>query len=772
MSTPHDYYNEYGELSLHSHHNSRSYVDDNDYIAGDVKDQLPLVSSIGAGPQGPGVIPSITSKTADDFEFVLKDTETGEVLLRSGNLSAGTLSITQPNHNPVAGEVTWVDFHLKRGGSKYTYSIAIPPGAVGSRWFIYDQEVAKESPTRVYDFLIDNLLYDGTNKWRDKPVPRPNDLVLFVLKETNEVIFGNVEAVEGLHGHVRVTARNKIGVPIPELSDDGYWIINGKKSKFKAIGPTGPQGPKGDKGEKGDTGASGLRGPMGERGIPGKDGTDGRDAFVKIGTVSTLPPSYPASATCEYDKETNVTTLNLGIPQGTAGKAIRVRGGIWRIEYLPPFETTPVNDAFVVYDEDKQFDLYIRGSLAVQAEDGGPWTVVENWQGRPGCSIRYMLEPKILMQEIGESIEISTAEAEIVFAYYDYLADDDLVIDSKGTVGIISSAEDNSGTYVITTVGRIALGSGAAYPVYWEDVYRKPFSTVDTSGLLEIDGDELKSRFPSFYEITDRPESYPTSWENIESKPGTYPTTWSNVAEKPFSTVDTSGLLSTDNDELSIEDINMSDISDLEAKLKELEDKDEELNTKIDNLELGSNPGNIEFPIAISKGGTGAITAPTAVKNLFENLDSSNNLNDQMKILYNPSNLDTGSLNYTTGTNVWSWIKQHLDDEGIEHIELPEFPLSIENGGTAADNAYDAINNLIGSNENIPAYSEDDTYNSCNVIVRNYRDDTTEYINMNVAFQDLLEEYGPDFIDNDVRNYINEYMVATVDETKQYLGIS
>lgn len=64
--------------------------------------------------------------------------------------------------------------------------------------------------------------------------------------------------------------------PTIEISEDGYWVINGEKTEVKA------QGEKGDKGEKGDTGA---QGPQGEKGEPGKDAgyenSQGLDFFLK-----------------------------------------------------------------------------------------------------------------------------------------------------------------------------------------------------------------------------------------------------------------------------------------------------------------------------------------------------------------------------------------------------------------------------------------------------------------------------------------------------------
>ena len=61
--------------------------------------------------------------------------------------------------------------------------------------------------------------------------------------------------------------------PTYEISDDGYWIIDGVKTDISAKGETGERGP------KGDTGAQGPQGEAGERGTDGTDGIDGKSAY-------------------------------------------------------------------------------------------------------------------------------------------------------------------------------------------------------------------------------------------------------------------------------------------------------------------------------------------------------------------------------------------------------------------------------------------------------------------------------------------------------------
>lgn len=61
--------------------------------------------------------------------------------------------------------------------------------------------------------------------------------------------------------------------PTYEISDDGYWIIDGIKTDISAKGETGERGP------QGDAGAQGPKGDAGENGTDGIDGIDGKSAY-------------------------------------------------------------------------------------------------------------------------------------------------------------------------------------------------------------------------------------------------------------------------------------------------------------------------------------------------------------------------------------------------------------------------------------------------------------------------------------------------------------
>ena len=71
-------------------------------------------------------------------------------------------------------------------------------------------------------------------------------------------------------------ANGKDGVtPTITISEDGFWVINGTKTEYLAIGQDGAQGEKGDKGDKGDTGAQGEKGDKGDKGDTGAQGEKG-----------------------------------------------------------------------------------------------------------------------------------------------------------------------------------------------------------------------------------------------------------------------------------------------------------------------------------------------------------------------------------------------------------------------------------------------------------------------------------------------------------------
>lgn len=476
MTTPHDYYccnhDEYGRPHLGSAGNSRTYVD-RDLLADFAGAQLPMISALGAGPRGAGVLPVMVQAGDGSFRFQLVSDETGDVLLTSENLSAGYIEIDVPEHVPVAGEAVTIDVTVVRGDEHEHHMVTIPPGSVGSRWFVAESQIERHE-SDVYYIKADELLYEGLSAYRDKPLPRPNDLVAAITDDFC-LMLGNVDSFSD--GTAVVVSRTYMKFPVPAVDADGNWVVGDKPIGVPATGPKGDKGDKGDRGEKGDKGDQGDRG---EHGLKGEKGDKGLDAKVEVGNVDTLPPTVPASVSVSYDPETNVSTLNFGIPEGAAGRAIEVQGGIWTTETLPDWNETPINDAFIVYDGDKQFDLYIRGALPTHAEDGGPWTVVSDWQGRPGTGTHIMEKPYLMANEIGGIVRVPAAEGSLAFSPSDYLTDGDIVIDTELRIGVLGSSEDNSSDYTVETKGILN--------VHWDNVAEKPFSSVDTeNSVLRIE---------------------------------------------------------------------------------------------------------------------------------------------------------------------------------------------------------------------------------------------------------------------------------------------
>ena len=74
------------------------------------------------------------------------------------------------------------------------------------------------------------------------------------------------------------------------------------------------------------------------------------------------------------------------------------------------------------------------------------------------------------------------------------------------------------------------LGKPNSYPTSWEQISNIPteFSTT----WEKVSG--KPSTYPAAWgEIQDKPESFPTSWNSVSGKPDTFPTTWDKIQGKP-----------------------------------------------------------------------------------------------------------------------------------------------------------------------------------------------------------------------------------------------
>ena len=481
MSIPHDY-DRHGFPELHSRGNSRHYIEP-DYIANEADDQLPLISTIGRGPRGAGLsIGNLVSKDGE-FSFGIYSDLTGELVQQTPNLSAGVISITSKPADPVAGDTVAMDVDVQTGSEHRHYTVPIPSGATGSRIFMASSELEDGGQGHAYRVQVSDLMVYGYNssQWQTMPVPRVNDVVVF--KAGGKLGFGTIEAVEG--GQAVFTSQVLFDVlQHLTIGENGHWYIDGEDTGVMA------QGPKGDKGDPGKDGADGRPGPQGkpgaqgrpgDKGDPGDPGDPGLPATMVVRSVTeTEQPTVTVQRT---DVQTNTFSMDFGLPRGADGKSVDIQGGVYTVDQLPDYDDTPVNRAFIVKDSDSQFDLYIRGLEPVIAGDGGPWTIVEDWQGYPGFSIRYIHGLEI---DRDTPLEIAEADIESTFKPSAHIQDGDLVVDDLLHLGVVGSAADNNGYVTVTFVTKLQVG--------WDDIADKPGDLVHTDDLTAAIAAEASAR--------------------------------------------------------------------------------------------------------------------------------------------------------------------------------------------------------------------------------------------------------------------------------------
>ena len=450
MSIPHDYY----DGRLHSRGNSRHYIEP-DYIANEADDQLPLLSTVGRGPRGAGLTIGKLVNEDGEFSFGIYSDLTGEQVMQTPNLSAGTIAVSAMPTEPVPGETVEMTVSVSQGGKVSRYVVPIPAGAHGSRFFAVTTELEYSGKGHAYQVPIDSLMVYGLKRevWESWPIPRVNDMCIF--KAGTALGFGTIETVQD--GMVTFTSQVLFDVMQHiTIGENGNWVVEGEDTGVAARGPRGEQGPAGPPGEKG------------EKGDP-----DGLPARMTVGTVDE--GDHPAFTVHLVDERTNTYSVNVTLPKGEDGKSININGGIYKLPDLPSFDDTPVNDAFIVndYDEadDHRYDLYIRGKEPVIAEDGGPWTVVEDWQGVQGFSTRVLTGHNI---DPDEAIKIPKAEAVTAFTPHIGILDGDLCTDGR-YLGVIGSAKDDSGDYTVTFIAKVQIG--------WDDVLNKPTDLVHQPAL-------------------------------------------------------------------------------------------------------------------------------------------------------------------------------------------------------------------------------------------------------------------------------------------------
>ena len=117
-------------------------------------------------------------------------------------------------------------------------------------------------------------------------------------KTTIEISNDGYWVIDGVKTEYKAVAEDGV-TPTIEISADGYWVINGEKTEYKASGVDGLPGQDGEDGKDGADGAPGQDGEDGVDGAPGQDGADGITPQLKIGEDGYWYVSYDNAATWE-----------------------------------------------------------------------------------------------------------------------------------------------------------------------------------------------------------------------------------------------------------------------------------------------------------------------------------------------------------------------------------------------------------------------------------------------------------------------------------------
>lgn len=333
-----------------------------DYFAHDHHGQLPILSTTGRGPRGEGLFIGNIVSEPGNTSFALYSTLTGELVWQSPNLAAPVINFDVTDwRDLVPGVHAPLDIKVTRGGKTQTTTAWLPAGEKGSLIYLYPDEIERNNDD-TYAIPSESLMVYSRYDYPSKPAPRPNDIIFFRFRDDDGYgfAFGTIEDTGTLDTNVKphsadddivFTARTFIHIPAITVGPNGHWFVGSVDTGVNA------QGPKGDKGDKGDTGDQGPRGAQGEQGIQGPRGEKGDTG-----------PQGPKG-----DKgEDGIDGVD-----GIDGAPLDVQNGVYTLADLPPYTPTPINTAFVV-DDGNGYDLYIRGRIPVDAEDGGPWVVIED----------------------------------------------------------------------------------------------------------------------------------------------------------------------------------------------------------------------------------------------------------------------------------------------------------------------------------------------------------------------------------------------------------
>src|SRR5574344_2821521 len=129
LNMPHDWYPDGPEFPyLHNRYGGAAYLEP-DYMANHADDQLPLLSTMGRGPQGEGLYVGNIINTDDTISFALYSTLTNELVWQSPNLAPAEISFQSADwRDLVPGVHANLDIIVKRGDVTETHEAYIPAG--------------------------------------------------------------------------------------------------------------------------------------------------------------------------------------------------------------------------------------------------------------------------------------------------------------------------------------------------------------------------------------------------------------------------------------------------------------------------------------------------------------------------------------------------------------------------------------------------------------------------------------------------------------------
>lgn len=354
--------------------------------------RVPVWSALGRGPRGEGLFVGNVVSEPGNTSFALYSSRTGELVWQSPNLAAPVINFDVTDwRDLVPGVHAPLDIKVTRGGKTETTTAWLPSGQQGSLIYLYPDEIERNDDD-TYAISSESLMIYSRYDYPSKPDPRPNDIIFFRFRDDDGYgfAFGTIEDTGTLDTNVKphsvdddivFTARTFIHIPAITVGSNGHWHVGSVDTGINAQGPKGDKGDKGDTGEQGPQGAQGpqgIQGPRGNNGSDGKDGSDGLPFKLRNVTTVTGNPETEASVVAVLvNQATNEYDMTITLPRGEDGYALDVQNGVYTLADLPPYTPTPINTCFVVDDGDA-YDLYIRGRVPVDAEDGGPWVVIEN----------------------------------------------------------------------------------------------------------------------------------------------------------------------------------------------------------------------------------------------------------------------------------------------------------------------------------------------------------------------------------------------------------